>query len=77
MYLLIWPSSKRVYNYLPSPKTTSVINNTEFHIKKSMSPTAQVLTYSSYKHKNTFKALVSITPSGAINFISDLSGWDF
>ena len=34
--------------------------------------TAQQLTYSNYKNHNTFKALVAITPSGAVCFVSDL-----
>ena len=78
--LLKWPSSKHVKKYLPRsfkkafPETTCIIDCTEFHIEKPKSPTAQALTYSSYKHKNTFKALVSITPSGAFNFISDFWG---
>ena len=32
------------------------------------------LTFSSYKNHNTLKALIDITPSGAISFISDLYG---
>ena len=32
----------------------------------------QSLTYSSYKHHNTFKALVGISPTGAVTFISEL-----
>ena len=31
-----------------------------------------MLTYSLYKHHNTFKALVGISPTGAVTFISDL-----
>ena len=37
-------------------------------------PSAQQLTFSNYKNHNTAKALVGITPSGAICFISDLYG---
>ena len=32
----------------------------------------QSLTYSSYKHHNTFKGLVGICPTGAVTFISEL-----
>ena len=31
-------------------------------------------TWSNYKHHNTAKVLVSITPNGAFNFISDAWG---
>ena len=37
-------------------------------------PQAQQLTFSSYKNHNTFKALVAITPSGGISFVSKLYG---
>ena len=35
--------------------------------------TARAQTWSNYKHNNTIKYLASITPSGAVNFIS--KGW--
>lgn len=78
--LLKWPSSQRTKKYMPRcfkvqyPKTTCIIDCTEFFIEKPKSPTAQAQTYSSYKHRNTYKALVSITPTGAFNFVSDLWG---
>ena len=37
-------------------------------------PSAEQLTFSNYKNHNTAKALVGITPCGAIYFISDLYG---
>lgn len=78
--LLKWPSSAHVRKHMPRsfrmsfPKTTCIIDCTEFFIEKPKSPTAQSQTYSNYKHANTYKALVSITPSGAFNFISELWG---
>lgn len=77
---LKWPKSCRIKKFMPKcfqhlfPRTTCIIDCTEFLIEKPSSPTAQVQTYSSYKHKNTFKALVSITPTGAFSFVSDLWG---
>lgn len=78
--LLKWPSSTQVKKHMPRcfkqsfPKTTCIIDCTEFFIDRPATPTAQAQTYSSYKHKNTFKALVSITPSGAFSFVSELWG---
>ena len=37
-------------------------------------PQAQQLTFSSYKNHSTLKALVAVTPSGAISFVSTLYG---
>ncbi|CAC5361864.1 unnamed protein product [Mytilus coruscus] len=37
-------------------------------------PTVNARTYSTYKSHNTFKFLVSITPTGAFNFISNMWG---
>ena len=37
-------------------------------------PSAQQLKFSHYKNHNTLKALIGITPSGAIIFISHLYG---
>ena len=39
-----------------------------------LNPSAQQLTFSNYKNHNTAKALVGITSSGAVCFISDLYG---
>ena len=57
--------------------TTQVIHDaTEIFIEQPSSPAAQQLTFSSYKNHNTLKALVGITPSGAISFVSKLYGGD-
>lgn len=78
--LLKRPSAKCMKKFLPKcfksvfPKTTCIIDCTEFFIERPSTPTAQSRTYSSYKQKNTFKALVAVTPSGAFMFISNLWG---
>ena len=78
--LLIWPSSKVVKKFSPRsfklafPNTVCIIDCTEFFIQKPRSPTAQSKTYSTYKHHNTFKSLIGISPSGAIIFVSNLWG---
>ena len=55
-------------------RTTVIIDATEIYIEKPSNPEAQQLTFSTYKNTNTLKALVGITPSGSVCFISDLYG---
>ena len=76
-FLISWPSKEQVRNTLPKqfkhfPKTRVVIDCTEFYIQKPSLPSSQRVTWSQYKHHNTFKALIGISPSGAFTFISKL-----
>ena len=76
--LLIWPSRDNVMGNLPDtfrrdyPRTRCIIDCTEFKVQKPFRPKAQRLTWSSYKHSNTFKLLVGISPTGTITFLSKL-----
>ena len=76
----IWPCRELIDEYMPAcfrtmyPKIKCIIDATEIFIKMPSNPTAQQLTFSSYKNHNTLKALIGITPSGAVSFISDLYG---
>ena len=75
----IWPTRDDVNATMPSsfkdyPTTRVVIDATEIFIEQPSSPVAQQLTFSSYKNHNTFKALIGITPSGVISFVSALHG---
>lgn len=78
--LLKWPDSGKVKKIMPKsfkrlfPKTTCIIDCIEFLVEKPSNPTAQSQIYSSYKHRNTYKALIAISPSGAITFVSKLWG---
>ena len=78
--LLKWPSSKTVKKFMPPcfkksyPDTVCIIDCTEIFISRPRNPTAQSQTYSNYKHHNTYKTLVGITPSGAFSFVSKLWG---
>ena len=78
--LSIWPSRTIVDCNMPLsfqdlyPSTRCIIDATEIFIEKPENPSAQQLTYSSYKNHNTLKALIAIAPSGAVSFISDLFG---
>ena len=76
----IWPSRSVVDCNMPLifqdlyPSTRCIIDATEVFIQKPQNPSAQQLTFSSYKNRNTFKALIGITPSGAICYVSELFG---
>ena len=45
---------------------------TEFLVETSCNYARPENTYSSYKHANTFKCLVAVTPNGGACFVSDL-----
>ena len=76
----IWPSRAQVLHFMPQsfkefyPTTRCIIDATEIFIQSPSDPIAQQLTFSSYKNHNTFKALIGITPSGTICFVSKLYG---
>nr|XP_022344486.1 uncharacterized protein LOC111137338 [Crassostrea virginica] len=53
------------------PSTRVIIDCTELFIQTSSSLINQSLTFSNYKHHNTVKFLVGISPSGVITFVSD------
>ena len=52
---------------------TSIIDCFELFIEKPSDLFAKLCTWSQYKHYNTAKYLISITPQGVISFISN--GW--
>ena len=52
--------------------TRVIIDATEICFERQAFPELQQLTFSIYKHHNTYKGLVGISPSGAVIFISDL-----
>ena len=54
------------------PTTRVIIDCSELFIETPSSFRSQSATYSSYKHHNTAKGLVGISPSGAVTFVSDL-----
>ncbi|XP_065193984.1 uncharacterized protein LOC135825183 [Sycon ciliatum] len=75
-----WPARAQIDAAMPQkfrdlyPTTRTIIDCTEFPIQIPSDPDTQRVTWSTYKNRNTFKALVCITPSGAISFISSLYG---
>ena len=50
-----------------------IIDCLELFIQKPKVPSSQKITWSNYKHWNTAKLLVGITPTGVVSFISPLS----
>lgn len=75
--LISWPTREQITTNLPKcfkhfPKTRSIIDCTELFIQKPSIPSSQRVTWSQYKHLNTFKALISISPTESFTFISKL-----
>ena len=76
--LITWPSRAVIDTHMPAqfkefyPSTRVIIDCTEIFTEVPSSMFVQSLTYSSYKHHNTFKGLVGICPTGAVTFISQL-----
>ena len=49
-----------------------MVDCTEFRVEMPSDYAQQGNTYSSYKHSNTFKCLIAVTPNGGACFVSDL-----
>ena len=76
-FLVKWPTREQVKARLPKafkyfPNTRVIIDCTEFNVQKPSLPSSQRVTWSSYKHSNTFKVLVGTSPSGTFTFLSKL-----
>ena len=54
------------------PTTRIIIDGTEIFIEVPSSMKSQSQTWSQYKHHNTWKALVGISPNGLVTFVSKL-----
>ena len=72
------PSIEQVAGTLPHifkvkyPSTYIIIDASELFIKTPKDLVLQTSTWSNYKHHNTAKYLVGVTPNGVISFISPL-----
>ena len=74
-----WPSKQRIQAWTPLSfkkylNTRIIIDCTEFFIQRPSSLQGQSLTFLYYKHHNTLKALIEISPGGVITFVSELWG---
>ena len=73
--LFPFPSQQMTRKYMPKqsyPSTRIIIDCTEIFIEIPSSMKSQSQTWSQYKHHNTWKALVGISPNGAFTFVSKL-----
>lgn len=78
---IIWPSRRALRSHrLPAFEDTlfdnlrGIIDCTEIFIQRPSSMEARSQTYSNYKHHNTVKVLVVISPSGSVTFVSKAWG---
>ena len=55
-------------------KTTVIIDCFEIFINRPTNLMARVQTFSNYKHHNTVKVLIGISPQGTISFVSEAWG---
>jgi len=73
-FLVPFPSKDQSRKAVPKrfkkyPHLRIIIDCVELFIQKPKLPSSQKITWSNYKHKNTIKLLVGITPNGIICFI--------
>ena len=77
--LIRWPDRDSLKKTMPMsfrqhfPSCVVIIDCFEVFLDRPTSLLARAQTYSSYKHHNTVKYLIGITPQGTVSFISD--GW--
>ncbi|CAL9683175.1 unnamed protein product [Knipowitschia caucasica] len=77
--LIKWPSKGATLKSMPKAfrrnfkRCRCIIDCTEIFIERPSDLTARAQTWSNYKHNNTIKYLVGITPAGAVSFLS--TGW--
>lgn len=75
-FLVRWPAKEEVIRRLPSifkpsfRKSRVIIYCTAVFCERARNLTLRALTWANYKHHNTVKILVGISPSGAVFFIS-------
>ena len=62
------------FKYTFGNKVTVIMDCFEAFIEKPTNLLARAQTFSSYKHHNTIKILIGITPQGSISFVSEAWG---
>ena len=77
--LIIWTESDSLRKTLPMdfrkhcPNCAVIIDGFEIFLDRPLNPLARAQTFSNYKHHNTVKYLIGISPQGTVTFISE--GW--
>lgn len=79
--LVFWPSRHDLRKTMPmqfrkcfGTKCAVIIDCFEIFIDRPTNLKARAETWSSYKHHNTVKFLIGITPQGTVSFISNAWG---
>ena len=76
--LIVWHSRCVLRQHFPSAfksykNCACIIDCTEIFIERSLNLEARAISWSNYKHTNTIKYLIGISPAGAVTFLSP--GW--
>ena len=79
--LIMWPDRDALQKTMPAcfqesfgKKVTLIIDCFEIFLERPSNLKARASTWSNYKHKNTAKVLIGITPQGVVAFVSDCWG---
>ena len=78
--LIYWPSRDEVTKSMPQTfkkfygRCICILDCTEIFIERPTDLVAQSQTWSNYKHHNTIKVLIGITPQGTVSFLSKAWG---
>ena len=80
-FMISWPEREQLWKTMPmcfqyafGKKVTVVIDCFEVFIEHPSNLLARAQTFSTYKHHNTIKVLIGITPQGNISFVSEAWG---
>ncbi|XP_041366779.1 uncharacterized protein LOC121381519 [Gigantopelta aegis] len=79
-FLIQWPDKNTILKNLPNAfkrnykKCRVVIDCAEIFLQRPSNLDARAKTWSNYKHHNTLKFLIGITPYGSVSFLSECWG---
>lgn len=80
-FLIKWPEREDLQISMPmcfrqsfGNKVSVIVDCVELFSEKPPGAANQVLTYSKYKHHQTVKYLIGITPQGVVSFLTEASG---